>query len=141
MLMAARILARASLLSTTACAVVLVGGGCFDAVRLISSSSGFDTVLFFGGLFFNIAALTGFPALAAAIVGAVLRKKGGNLQIALTSAASLLVIGAVFAFIEPLGSNQSACRWFLATDPPRKPRAIADQPASGSSLEKPQGPI
>jgi len=116
MLNVARILAVLSIVSTDAFAVVAIGAGCFNLLHL-----GFEFVLVFGGLFFNLAAVTGFLALLTVFVRALLGAKGGNARVVLISVASLLLLGAGFVFMEPVVSAQSACWWmnrvFQATSP------------------------
>jgi hypothetical protein len=72
---------------------------------------GFEFVLVFGGLFFNLAALTGLLALFTTIVRALRGAKAGNVEVALISVGSLLLLGAVFVFVEPVLSAESACHW------------------------------
>ena len=117
MLNVARILAVLSIVLTAACAVVAIGAGCFNLLHL-----GFEFVLVFGSLFFNLAALTGFLAVLTAVVRALLGAKGGNARVVQISVVSLLLLGAVFVFMEPVVSTHSACWWmnraFPAINPP-----------------------
>jgi len=117
MLNVARILAVLSMMLTAACAVVAIGAGCFNLLHL-----GFEFVGVFGSLFFDLAALTGFLALLTAVVRALLGAKGGNARVVQISVASLLLLGAVFVFMEPVVSTRSACWWmnraFPAINPP-----------------------
>lgn len=95
MLNIARMLAALSVVLTAACVVVVIGAGRFNLLHL-----GFEFVLVFGSLFFNLAALTGFLALFIAIVRVLRRAKEGNALVVQISLVSLLILGAVFVITE-----------------------------------------
>src|SRR5262249_28578461 len=76
MLNVARILAVLSIGLTAACAVVAIGAGRFNLLHL-----GFEFVLVFGSLFFNLAALTGVLALLTTVVRVLLGAKDGNARV------------------------------------------------------------